>query len=175
MPEGKYARIQFLSQLRQGAPTQFSEEQFLNAVGYGQQERFIDYAQRAILSAQAENEMFLGGQEVEEPAFYEDHIGHWREHANILQSRAFKALPKKDKTPLLDHIRAHEMLMVSKAAENNPVYQQQLAGLANFPLVFQLPEPPIMAPPVDPSMAAQAPAPMELAPAEAGPPPVEGM
>lgn len=173
MPEGKYARIQFLSQLRQGAPTQFSEEQFLNSVGYGQQERFIDYAQRAILSAQAENELFLAAKTVEEPAFYEDHIGHWREHANVLQSRAFKALDPKDKKPLLEHIKAHEMLMVAKAAENNPIYQQQLSSLANFPLVFQLPEPPPIAPPMAgpgqmPGQAqGQLPPPMEMAPPEA--------
>lgn len=151
LPENKYARVRTLVELHNMTAQSpegplFSNGQLMDALEMGQHEKFIDYAKVAVQSAESENERFLKGEEVEEPEMFEDLTTHWKIHAKMLQTTAFKKRGAKEREAAVDHMRATEYLMF-RQADQNPAYQQELLSLRAFPLVFVQQDLGIAAPP----------------------------
>lgn len=145
LPRSIAARTQTLLDLNERFPNQFTGEQVIDLLDLGQSEKFIDAATTAVRTAQAENEELLkdGKEAMPEaqlaPQEFENHIVHWREHTRTVQEYSFKfQTPKEIQARMINHITAHEMLMLDVAAKN-PKFAQELSTLALFPMFFVAP------------------------------------
>lgn len=145
LPRSVAARTQTLLDLNERFPDQFSGEQVIDLLDLAQSDKFIDAATVAVRAAQAENEELLKtGQELLSesmlsPREYENHILHWREHTRAVQEYSFKfQTPEEAQLRLINHITAHEMLMLEQA-QANPLFAKQLEALSLFPMFFKAP------------------------------------
>jgi hypothetical protein len=160
LPRSLAARTQTLLDLNERFPDQFTSEQVIDLLDLGQADKFIDSATVAVRTAQAENEELLkeGKQALSEeqlaPKEFENHILHWREHTRMVQEYSFKyQTPEAVQERMINHIMAHEMLMM-EGAKKNPKFAEELSKLALFPL-FYTQEMAIMSQPEAQGMPAQ--------------------
>ena len=175
LPEAKYPRIRTLIELQQMSAASpegplMSRDEFLEAIDYGQHEKFISYGRMAVLTAQAENELLLKGDDIDPSQRYEELITHWRTHAKLFQGFGFRKLPKEWQENAKKHMLGTEMQMYVHAADN-PTFKAQLFGLTSFPMFYE--QPPIVGPSMGMPDTATPPAPMG-APQQSkpqGPPP----
>lgn len=142
LPRSLAARTQTLLDLNERFPDQFTSEQVIDLLDLGQSDKFIDSATVAVRTAQAENEELLrdGKQALSEeqlaPKEFENHILHWREHTRMVQEYSFKyQTPESVQERMINHIMAHEMLMMD-GAKKNPKFAEELSKLALFPLFY---------------------------------------
>ena len=151
LPQSKAARIQTILDIDQQKPGLITNEQFMDILEFGQDEKYTDIATVSVRSAQAENEALLSTDKtnkipVSEPVEYEDHIQHWKEHARIVRSWPFKYQTEQaQQVAMADHVRTHEMFMVEQSRVN-PLVQQALATLPGFPMFFKPDELAVQAP-----------------------------
>lgn len=142
LPRSLAARTQTLLDLNERFPDQFTSEQVIDLLDLGQSEKFIDAATVAVRTAQAENEELLKdtqdalSEEQLAPKEFENHILHWREHTRMVQEYSFKyQTPEAVQERMINHIMAHEMLMMD-GAKKNPKFAEELSKLALFPLFY---------------------------------------
>jgi hypothetical protein len=145
LPRSIAARTQTLLDLNERFPNQFTGEQVIDLLDLGQSEKFIDSATVAVRTAQAENEELVKegkdapSEESLAPTEFENHLLHWKEHTRLVQEYSFKyQTPKAVQTRVINHIMAHEMLMMDHAAKN-PLFAQELGKLSLFPMFFTQP------------------------------------
>jgi hypothetical protein len=160
LPRSIAARTQTLLDLNERFPDQFTSEQVIDLLDLGQSEKFIDAATVAVRTAQAENEELSRdtkdalSEEQLSPKEFENHIIHWREHTRLVQEYSFKyQTPDPVQKRVINHIMAHEMLMM-EVAQKNPMFAQELSKLALFPM-FYMPMPLSPHMPEQPQMAGQ--------------------
>jgi len=147
LPRSIAARTQTLLDLNERFPDQFTSEQVIDLLDLGQSDKFIDAATVAVRTAQAENEELLKegkdalSEESLAPKEFENHLLHWREHTRLVQEYAFKyQTPEAVQKRVMNHIMAHEMLMMDLAAKN-PLFAQEISKLSLFPMFFnQVPQ-----------------------------------
>lgn len=140
MPSNKAARTETLLELRKLDPEgiMIPNNQFMEMLEWGQSEKYYDAATVAVKSAEAENESILNGEEVAEPATFEDHISHWQIHLREVQNRGFKvSTPEEVQAAMIGHIMATEYLMLL-TARKNPAYSINLVKLQQFPAFYEL-------------------------------------
>ncbi len=140
MPSNKAARTETLLELRKLDPEgrMIPDQQFMEMLEWGQAEKFYDAATIAVKAAEAENEALLNGEEVGEPASFEDHISHWQVHMRDIQNRGFKvSTPPEVQAAMIDHTMATEFLMLM-TARKNPAYAINLVKLQQFPAFYEL-------------------------------------
>lgn len=136
LPQSKAARVQTLIDLRKEFPTIVSDEQMIELMDLGQNDKFVNIAAVAVRTAEAENENILNGDDVVEPQEYEDHIQHWKIHVRAMQEGSFKqTVPKNLQEKLKDHVLLTEKYMVD-AAKKNPAFAEKVAALDLFPLFY---------------------------------------
>jgi len=142
LPRSLAARTQTLLDLNERFPDQFTSEQVIDLLDLGQSDKFIDSATVAVKTAQAENEELLKdtqdalSEEQLAPKEFENHILHWREHTRMVQEYSFKyQTPEAVQERMINHIMAHEMLMMD-GAKKNPKFAEELSKLALFPLFY---------------------------------------
>lgn len=150
LSDSKAIKTQQLIDLNAAFPDQLPKEQILEMTGLGQGDKFYDVGSAAARAAEQENEDMFDGKGQIEPAEYEDHVTHWRIHVQAIQAVGFKqkADPQIQET-IKDHIMATEYFMIDHAMKN-PMYQQVLAGLPQFPIFANLPPAPPMPMPMPP-------------------------
>lgn len=136
LPDNKSARLNALFELYQMNPNQMTWEQIIEALDFGQQEKYIDYARVCVMAAESENERMMNGEEVESPERYELHVPHLKVHYKLVSSAEFKQQSKKTQEQIIEHVGTHEMLAMDIAAKN-PIFAQQLQMFGQFP-VFAL-------------------------------------
>lgn len=137
LPRSKAARTQTLLDLNESFPEQVSAERVLDMLDFSQEQKFIDGRTQAVKTAEIENDKILEGGGAGEVFDWEDHIVHWEIHVRDLQGYNFKTdTPKKTRENFIDHIRAHERLMLDRA-KLNPIFAERLAALKQFPLIFK--------------------------------------
>ena len=145
----------------------------LEILELGVPELMVNEATRATQSADIENEEISSGSKPPAPEDWEEHLSHWNAHFIFMQTRAFKMAPEEVKTNLIDHIAAHEKIMMGKAflddgiTPKNPILAEELAMLKHWPAVLDMAPPPEPEPlpppePPPPPMAPGPPLPPEL-------------
>ncbi len=143
LPESKALRTQFVLDMGQRFPSQFTESQVAEMLDLGQSEKLLDTVGRASRAAEDENEIILDGDGVPDPKEYEDHITHWKTHVAAMQEIGLKE--QKDPRILenmIDHLTATEMLM-SDQIMRSPAYGQLVQmQCPQFPLYYVEPPPP---------------------------------
>lgn len=151
LSDSKAVRTQQLIDLNQQFPGAVPQAQVLEMTGLAQDDKFYDVGSAAVRAAEDENENIQDGNGQIEPKEWEDHISHWQIHVQSIQSMGFKQkAPPQVQKDMVDHITAHEMLMMEHA-KNNPVYMQVLIQkLPQFPLFFETPPETPQAPPMGP-------------------------
>jgi len=138
LPQSRAARSQVLMDYYEIFPDIFPKEQITEMLDLGQSDKFLTEAASAIRAAEMENEMILNGESVPEPEAYEFLILHWKTHVKAIQDPSFKSgAPKEVQDALKNHILATEMLMMKKAAIN-PVFEEEVGMLIQFPLFYEL-------------------------------------
>jgi hypothetical protein len=155
---GRLEEIAFINQ--NIGPNLLTEQQKLDIIGIGLENRYYDAKTAALKAAQKENQLMSDGKEVPPPEEHEDHISHWNEHMLDVQMFAFKKLPRKIQNMKIDHIMGHEELMTTLAI--NPAYGQRLLMLDGFPRFYVPPPQPTQeeltgAPPPEAMMPQEAP------------------
>ena len=138
MPDSKYARLNALFELYSMNPNQATWDQLCEMIDFGQQEKLIDSAKAAVMSAEKENEQMQDGQDVKEPEPWEKQIDHWNVHIKLMQMPEFKSQDEAIKKRVIEHIGAHEVIMLGIGL-TNPGYQQTLVQLGQFPMVAPVP------------------------------------
>ena len=142
LPKSVAARTQTLLDLSERFPDKFTGEQVIDMLDLAQSDKFVDAATVAVRTAEAETEKLL---EIEseraaamEPQEFENHLVHWRVHTKQIQEFSFKYKTNPDKQKnLVDHVTAHEYLMVQQA-KVNPKFAKMLAELELFPMFYRL-------------------------------------
>lgn len=134
-------RLEQLLKTRREFPNLLTEEQFADIAQFGNADKVYTVARAAIMAAQAENQMFAEGDEVQPPQSYQEHIVHWKEHVKYMQLQAFELWPDKKKEGLKEHVQGHEYEMY-QLMQKNPTFAQELLTLKGFPAFFVMPEEP---------------------------------
>lgn len=139
MPQTKSAKIEALVALRKEfGPGVVRDEKVADMLEDGDVDRYYDQVAVASRAAEAENEAFLSGEEVADPAAFENTIVHWTTHMRDIQNRGFKtSTPKKIQENLILHVMATEMLML-EAARRSPSFALELVKLSQFPVFYEL-------------------------------------
>ena len=146
LPDSKYARLNALFELHQLNPTEFTYGQLLEAIDNGQQEKLIDHGRAATIAAERENEEMKAGKDVLPPEMFEYHIEHLAVHYRLVQDAEYKKQDAKTRRIIEEHVGATEALCIAFSM-TNPIFQQKLMALPQFPLFAVLPPPNPMAPP----------------------------
>lgn len=137
LPESKSARMETLLELDEKKPGLVPDQQFVDLFGLAQDEKYRSVVTRSVRAAEAENQLILKNEDLNDPEKYEDHIQHWNIHVGQLREWNFKnKTPKDSQMRLQDHVMAHEMLMVQKAKQN-PAFMQMLMGMPDFPIFYK--------------------------------------
>ena len=153
LSDSKAVRIQQVIDLAEKYPDLLPREQIIEMTGLAQSEKAYDVASVAARAAEDENEQMFDNGKMIEPAEYEDHITHWKIHAQAIQPLGFKQKADPQIVQIAqDHLMAHEYLMI-QTAEKNPVYMEALKTLIGFPMLADLPMQPPM-PPIPPEAMA---------------------
>lgn len=148
LPETKSARIQTILDLAGNFEGLFTKEEIIDQLELGNTGKMYDQATASVKAAESTIEDLLQGNEVMEPQKHKNLLVWWKVFNAEIQKRSFdENLPKEIRQEVLDYIGTMEMLMVEKANEN-VIFSQEMAQLANFPCVFTMPPPP----PVDPAL-----------------------
>lgn len=148
LPETKSAKVQTIIDLADKFEGLFSKEQLVDLLELGDSNKMYDQATAAVKSAESTLEDLLQGNPVMEPQKYENLLVGWKVFTAEIQKRSFKEnVPEEIRDAVLEYIGTMEMLMVDKA-NLNVVFAQEMAQLALFPVVFEMPE----VQPVDPSL-----------------------
>jgi hypothetical protein len=127
--------LQVAPQLAQSEPT---KGQILAALEFANPDELIDPATAAVYAADAENESFSAGKDVDEPRPGEDLITHWNKHLAFYQTRAYKMLPERIRESFYDHLLATEYLMWEQSIKS-PAFGQRLMMLPQYPALFHMP------------------------------------
>lgn len=136
LPTSKAVRFDMAIQMREGMPEYMTEERFADWMQWGDDGKILDAATKSQRAAEAENEALLSGEDVPEPAEFEQHIVHWVTHVKDLQDYSFKVdVPPEIQVGLIAHTMATEMLMM-KAAYKNPRFAMELVKIAQWPLFY---------------------------------------
>lgn len=138
LANSKAARTQLIMTIKREFSSIISDEVFIDMLGLSSSEKFENAITAAVNSAQAENEEMLSGERVPSPESYEDLITHWDIHRIAVQGREFKLSPPDVKILLESHITATEKLMYDQA-RLNPTFNNYLAGLKQFPMLYAIP------------------------------------
>ncbi len=140
LPSGKSLRTQTLIELKQAFPTALKDELVLDMLQIGDSDKYFDKSTVAVKAAAAENETLLSGQDIEDPAPYENLLVHWSSHVLEMQSRGYKAaLPEAVREKFEVHLGGTELLMM-KAARKNSAFARELVKLPSFPLFLEISE-----------------------------------
>jgi hypothetical protein len=161
LPSSKSGRLQYLISLNESFPGVMAQEQILELLDLAQSQEYMDQVIASVRAAKAENDQMLeDNMTINDPAEYEDHFQHWTVHVAKIREWAFKnKTPIERQNKLKDHIAAHEMLMVEKAAIN-PAFASKLAEIKDFPLFFV--QPPVQPMPQIPNVGPQPSEPLAL-------------
>ncbi len=135
--ESKSARIQTLMDLAEKFPEEVGPDQVLDMYEFAQSKKFVKEATISLRAAMAENEMFISGKPVGDPADYEDQIVHWKAHVRAIREWSFKnRTPPEVQSKITDHIMATEMLLLKLAAKSASI-AAKLQTLDGFPLFYE--------------------------------------
>jgi len=138
LPSSKAAKTETLIELNKGFPGLVRPEQVADMLEFSETERFYDQASVASRAAEAENEQMTNGDDVVEPAPYENHVVHWNIHMREIQNLGFKTiLPPPIQAAYIQHVMSTEMLMLM-SARKHPQYSLELIQLPQFPAFYQL-------------------------------------
>lgn len=169
LPDSRYARLQYLTQLQTAFPGIVTAEQVGDLIDLGNTDRFITPTRVARFAAESENDSLLRGDDVADPEAYEDQIVHWQTHMKEVQSPDYKSYPDSVREEFEAHIKAHEMIMDDLAQESQ-AFAQQVTVIPQFPVFFKRQAPPAAAPELQ---SQQAPPPTQPSP-EPSPMPLNG-
>ena len=149
LPESRVARTETIINIKEAFPNLIEDELVLDLLDLSQDKKFKNIATANVNSAEAENEMMLQGESIDEPQEWEDHIIHYRVHVIEMQSSSFKKLPQEIKAMFVEHITATEYLMWQRS-QKNPLFAQQLLTVKEYPIFFSAPTQQDMVAPVEP-------------------------
>jgi len=171
MPESKAARIQTILDIDERKPIDASA--FFEMVDLGIPGMQISNETKAKKCADIENRAFSLGRKVDSPEKTENQLEHWKSHYIFMQGMDYKESSDAVKTATVEHMAAHEMLILDIAffgngQPKNPAMVEALAAFPNFPVAFEVPEPPEPEPAPPP-----APLPPEAMPPDMGVPPMD--
>ena len=139
LPETRAAREARIFDVLERKPDLFADDELIDALELGNFTRMTSILTEALKASRKENEMFFEGKgnNVPEPAVYEQLITHWKSHVQKLQSIDIKLnADPADIEQLEEHIWLTEFLMIEKAKEN-PTFESQLANLAMYPIYYR--------------------------------------
>lgn len=136
LPQNRAARVQTVLDLHETFPGRFSDDQVLDMLDFAQDSKFIDKTTIAIRAAEKENDEILRTGKTSAPEFFEDQLAHYKIHARALNEPSFRSAPKKNFESLVDHVRAHEMLILKVARKNPAILEEVLAIVPQFPIFF---------------------------------------
>ena len=156
LANSKASRTQMLLSIKREFPDILTNEVFIDMLGLSHSKKFMNAITAAVSSAEAENSDMMSGKAVLSPQRFEDLIAHWDAHRIPMQTLDFKQSPIEVQEMFIGHVAATEKLMFEQASEN-PLFEQRLAQLRQFPM-FYTPEPVNEAPPVMGEPAEQVPA-----------------
>lgn len=140
LPTAPSARAEFIATMQQMSGGQlFTPEKMTKMMGLDNEQEFIDAATVSVIKAQRENDMFVKNKKVPSPEPHEDHIVELKEHAVLLRSPSFSALPEKVKEKIYSHVRGHEYLLFLDMLDNPTLSAYVLQTQPWFPMVFDLP------------------------------------
>lgn len=143
LPDSKYARIQALFEMAQTFPGEATQAQVLEMLDFGQQDKFVDYARRSVMSAEGENETMMQGETPIEPAAFENVFNHLKIHYALVQDPQYKKQNLDTQKIIEEHIGAHEVIALEQMNwPTNNLLRQKLSTLDQFPLFAQVPPPP---------------------------------
>jgi hypothetical protein len=138
MPTSKAVRFDMAIQMREGMPEYMTEERFADWMQWGDDGKILDAATKSQRAAEAENEAMLSGEEVPEPASYEQSIVHWTTHVKELQDYSFKVdVPVEIQDRFIAHVTATEADMMA-AAYKNPRFAMELVKISQWPLFIEI-------------------------------------
>lgn len=139
MPQTKAAKIEALVSLRETfGPTVVRDEKVADMLEDGDTDRYYDQVAVASRAAEAENEAFLSGEDVSDPAAFENTVVHWTTHMRDVQNRGFKtSTPPEIQNAMIQHIMATEMLML-EASRRSPAFALELVKLPMFPVFYDI-------------------------------------
>lgn len=151
-PSAKIEEINEAANIKFDPNSVFTKGQYLELTGMADSESFETAETAAFKCASGENEDIRAGIQISSPTETEDLITHWKTHIQLSQSREWKELtPPERKAIYNQHLLETEFLMYEKAygviapatgmplIQPNPVFQQQLMALAQWPCFFRLP------------------------------------
>lgn len=140
LPDSKAGRTERIFQAMQYNREMLPPERWAELLDLGAVDKMNSLITESIRAAESENEDMAEGEEVAPPEEWEEHIQHWHTHVKRLQARSFKEeMPPEYRADFVEHISAHEYLMVEKA-KINPKFSAELAQLSQFPLFYMDPE-----------------------------------
>lgn len=137
LPQSKAARLQTIMDVMAVKPQLLSDERWVDLLEFGNDRKMYSLATEALRAAESEIESLMSGEEIVEPKPWEDLIIKWRVYSKEMQKRSFKEdLPEPIRARYILQVEAIEFLMVQKMAEN-PLFEAQVAQLAQFPLFYK--------------------------------------
>jgi len=137
LPRQKAARVQSVLDLKESFPGRVTDDQALDMLDFGTPDKFYDIGTRALRSAEGENEIILQEKKAPAPEIWESQLVHYRTHLLVLNDRAYKDAPKKVLNNLIDHVMAHEFLILQAAQRNPDILKGVLSEFPQFPMFFQ--------------------------------------
>lgn len=135
LANSKAARTQMILSIKREFPFVMSNETFVDMLQLSHSNKFMNATTAAVSTAEAENQDMMSGKEVLSPERYEDLIAHWDAHRIPMQTMDFKQSPIEVQELFIGHLAATEKLIFEQLAEN-PAYQDRIAELKQFPLVY---------------------------------------
>lgn len=151
LPDSRSGKIQALFETESTFPGMVPREQVAEMIGFANAEKFIDVASAAARAAEEENEIMLDGQDMIEPAEWEDSIVHWRIHTQAMQDVAFKTKCSKEvQQAMYGHLLATEMQMMEQMMKSDSFAQKIITLCPQFPMIFMVPQTPPPPMPIDP-------------------------
>lgn len=142
-PDTIAAKKQEAIEIMQYAGDRAPIERLLDYLDISSPETMVNYLTAAVKNADSENEDLLEGRPVASPESYEDLITKWESRFALCQSRAFKEeAPEEVFNAVMTNLRQIEELIVEKM-QKSPIFQAQVARLIHFPVLIDLPTPPI--------------------------------
>lgn len=135
LANSKAARTQMILSIKRDFPGIISNEQFTDILQLSHYKKFMTATTAAVSTAEAENQDMMSGKPVLSPERYEDLITHWDSHRIPMQTLDFKQSPVEVQELFIGHLAATEKLMFEQLAEN-PQFQERIAELKQFPLVY---------------------------------------
>jgi len=171
LANSKAARTQTMVTIKREFPNIITDEVFLDMLGLSHSKKFMNAITASVSSAECENHDMMNGQDVLDPARFEDLIAHWETHRIPMQTLDFKQSPPEVQDKFIAHVAMTEKFMFEQAAEN-PTFSVRLEALRQFPM-FYTPRPVNEPPPPQIGMEGlppELPPSPEMSPAEGLPP-----